>query len=596
METPCALQMHGQDTEQAYREEDAPPTSINPVSPESFSQVAFTNIQRYYPPRTDIKCTFHKVKEFKSGSKDWVGIFKVGWQTTKEYYTWISVSGSAEKEVLFKAYYLPKDDEDYQFCYVDQNGEVRGVSIPFQFKVDESEIVIVTTQEEMENLNGENTMLKKTNQDLTEMIQTLQAQLQTATEKNNTLEKKNMDQAEMIQTLKSQLNNATKTNNTLEKEYLDLKVQVKTLVEEKETMKRDNIELKLQAINLHDYETELLQKAKDLEKSEAENKKLQMENEAKKQAVMNLSGVLESCKKEVTQQKQRLEVQMSMLEEEKRLKEELQHSLENEKMKALDLESNFEKTTTMLQNSQDNITKLQQQLALQQKENATKDEEIKKLGLTIIHLEAKLNDNCKEYMRRMETADKKMHDNLEELMNREKRKLLDSEEKIRELQIDLTSVHENLLIMEQKLANEQDESKIMKDRISVLTSTVELREEEIRDLNDLYRKKRDEVDELTNQLIQTQLATTHQTPTLAFGNPYEDIPSSITAENESSNRLEARLGETYAPTSRTCPVCSEVFQDVTVQVFEDHVMCHDLEEYQGNSGQVSGWSGMENEW
>ncbi|PIN99396.1 hypothetical protein AB205_0121070, partial [Aquarana catesbeiana] len=114
-----------QDTVQTDSGQDGPPTSLNPTSSENFSQV--------------------------------------GWQNTKEYYTWVSLSTSVENQVLFKAYYLPKDDEDYQFCYVDQNGDVRGVSIPFQFKEDdkENEIVIVATVEEIENMNEQNKQLKR---------------------------------------------------------------------------------------------------------------------------------------------------------------------------------------------------------------------------------------------------------------------------------------------------------------------------------------------------------------------------------------------------------------------------------------------------
>lgn len=45
------------------------------------------------------------------------------------------------------AYYLPKDDEYYQFCYVDQDGIVRGASVPFQFRVaSEDDMLVVTTQ------------------------------------------------------------------------------------------------------------------------------------------------------------------------------------------------------------------------------------------------------------------------------------------------------------------------------------------------------------------------------------------------------------------------------------------------------------------
>lgn len=211
-----------QDTVQTDSGQDGPPTSLNPTSSENFSQVVFPNIPNSYPPKTDILCSFHKRKDFTSGTKDWIGIFKVGWQNTKEYYTWVSLSTSVENQVLFKAYYLPKDDEDYQFCYVDQNGDVRGVSIPFQFKEDdkENEIVIVATVEEIENMNEQNKQLKKIIQDQDERIKTLEAQIQTATEKDNRIEKENMD----------------------------MLCQVKNLEEEKEALRRNNQELELQLI------------------------------------------------------------------------------------------------------------------------------------------------------------------------------------------------------------------------------------------------------------------------------------------------------------------------------------------------------------
>lgn len=48
---------------------------------------------------------------------------------------------------LISAYYLPKDGENYQFCYVDEDGKVRGASTPFQFcSKSEEDMLIVTTQ------------------------------------------------------------------------------------------------------------------------------------------------------------------------------------------------------------------------------------------------------------------------------------------------------------------------------------------------------------------------------------------------------------------------------------------------------------------
>lgn len=39
------------------------------------------------------------------------------------------------------------DDEYYQFCYIDQDGQVRGASVPFQFQAEaEDDMLVVTTQ------------------------------------------------------------------------------------------------------------------------------------------------------------------------------------------------------------------------------------------------------------------------------------------------------------------------------------------------------------------------------------------------------------------------------------------------------------------
>ncbi|KAK6302035.1 hypothetical protein J4Q44_G00280880 [Coregonus suidteri] len=105
--------------------------------------------------------------------RDWVGIFKVGWSTTKDYHTFVWVEPSLDligqepvrKQVFFTAYYLPKDNaEFYQFCYVDSNGQVRGASTPFCFKTPgeqstdcslENDLLVITTQEMVEQRERE---------------------------------------------------------------------------------------------------------------------------------------------------------------------------------------------------------------------------------------------------------------------------------------------------------------------------------------------------------------------------------------------------------------------------------------------------------
>ncbi|KAJ8785268.1 hypothetical protein J1605_007378 [Eschrichtius robustus] len=110
---------------------------------------------------------------------------QVGWKTTREYYTfmWVTLpvdlnsKPAKQQEVQFKAYYLPKDDEYYQFCYVDQDGVVRGASIPFQFRPEnEEDILVVTTQGEVEEIEQHNKELCKENKQLKDSCVGLQKQ------------------------------------------------------------------------------------------------------------------------------------------------------------------------------------------------------------------------------------------------------------------------------------------------------------------------------------------------------------------------------------------------------------------------------------
>ncbi|XP_019403939.1 PREDICTED: calcium-binding and coiled-coil domain-containing protein 2 isoform X3 [Crocodylus porosus] len=164
---------------------DEPPTSTILLDSCHFSQVIFTNVEKYYMPGGDVTCYYTLTKNITPRRKDWVGIFRVGWKTTREYYTfmWAHLPSSLDsnavlqQEVQFKAYYLPKDDEYYQFCYVDQDGVVRGASVPFQFRAEaEDDILVVTTQGEVEEIEQQNKDLLKENQQLKESCKSLQKQ------------------------------------------------------------------------------------------------------------------------------------------------------------------------------------------------------------------------------------------------------------------------------------------------------------------------------------------------------------------------------------------------------------------------------------
>ncbi|KAJ7987563.1 hypothetical protein DPEC_G00327780 [Dallia pectoralis] len=161
----------------------------------------------------------------QSFPRDWVGIFKVGWSSTKDYHTFVWVDSSAGHEgqqpiiqqVFFTAYYLPKDDaEFYQFCYVDSTGLVRGASTPFCFKTPEeqstdnsleNDLVIITTQEKVDEREKEQE----------ELVRELKQQK----DLNETLKNTLKEQQQEIDKLSNEVSN--QANRNVEKQQREAK-------------------------------------------------------------------------------------------------------------------------------------------------------------------------------------------------------------------------------------------------------------------------------------------------------------------------------------------------------------------------------------
>nr|XP_057924495.1 calcium-binding and coiled-coil domain-containing protein 2 isoform X2 [Doryrhamphus excisus] len=162
----------------------------------AFSQVVFRDIPRCYPPSTPITCCYTLTPPFQPHSRDWVGIFKVGWSTTKDYYTFVWVEPcvdvgeqqlAAGRQACFKDYYLPKDDADfYQFCYVDSSGQVCGASTPFCFKTPteqsaeytlDGDLLVITTQDQVDLSLREKATLREAGDRLQEKNEALQEAL-----------------------------------------------------------------------------------------------------------------------------------------------------------------------------------------------------------------------------------------------------------------------------------------------------------------------------------------------------------------------------------------------------------------------------------
>ncbi|NXW36275.1 CACO2 protein, partial [Phaetusa simplex] len=330
---------------------DEPPTSAVLLDNCHFSQVIFNNVDKFYVPGGDITCYYTLTQNIVPRGKDWVGIFRVGWKTTREYYTfmWAPLPSDArsdttvQQQIQFKAYYLPKDDEYYQFCYVDQDGVVRGASVPFQFRAEtEDDILVVTTQGEVEEVELQNKNLHKENEELKANCASLEKQnihlekeLNKMQELQNSLEslRSNTEKLELeLNSLKKENKQLKELDDCREAELHQLKEQIQNVTSDKERLETrlktalDHMD-QLQSQVL-DYEKEVenlslmdRDKTEQLESLKEENRQLRAIGTQQKEENKELQRCVEylkGSKAELALSQQNHDL-MKELEEQKRL-------------------------------------------------------------------------------------------------------------------------------------------------------------------------------------------------------------------------------------------------------------------------------------
>ncbi|KAF5908097.1 tax1-binding protein 1 A-like, partial [Clarias magur] len=109
----------------------------------NFAHVIFQIVGKSFLPQAALECHYTLTPFITPHPKDWVGIFKVGWSSARDYYTFLwspmpenyTEGSTVHRLLVFQGYYVPRSDgEFYQFCYVTHMGEIRGASTPFQFR------------------------------------------------------------------------------------------------------------------------------------------------------------------------------------------------------------------------------------------------------------------------------------------------------------------------------------------------------------------------------------------------------------------------------------------------------------------------------
>ncbi|XP_020497474.2 tax1-binding protein 1 homolog A [Labrus bergylta] len=140
--------------------DSSPGSSVSVMETSNFAHVIFQNVGKSFLPQAPLECHYTLTPYITPHPKDWVGIFKVGWSTARDYYTFLwspmpesyEPGSSVHRTVMFQGYYVPKSDgEFYQFCYVTHTGDIRGASTPFQFRCGTPTEELLTVTEDDSN-------------------------------------------------------------------------------------------------------------------------------------------------------------------------------------------------------------------------------------------------------------------------------------------------------------------------------------------------------------------------------------------------------------------------------------------------------------
>ncbi|KAJ6666544.1 hypothetical protein lerEdw1_020267 [Lerista edwardsae] len=287
------------------------PSSSSTLQTSNFAHVIFQNVAKSYLPNVHLECHYTLTPYIRPHQKDWVGIFKVGWSTARDYYTFLwspmpenYVEGSTVNCVLsFQGYYLPNDDgEFYQFCYVTHKGEIRGASTPFQFRTtspveelltmeDEgnSDMLVVTTKAGLLEFKIEKTMkekeellkvtasLEKETVQLRDQVDRLEKEFNYEKERCDQLEAQQKDNFKRVETLKYEKEELKKKHDEAASKVLQLEEDIMTVTQKaiaKET-ELDSLKDKLKKVVL---EKEQLESQLKTEKDEKELYKIHLKN------------------------------------------------------------------------------------------------------------------------------------------------------------------------------------------------------------------------------------------------------------------------------------------------------------------------------
>uniref|UniRef100_UPI00398F4399 tax1-binding protein 1 homolog B isoform X4 n=1 Tax=Pristiophorus japonicus TaxID=55135 RepID=UPI00398F4399 len=221
-----------------------PLPSSSTMQASNFAHVIFQNVAKSYLPHAPLECHYILTPYIKPHQKDWVGIFKVGWSTARDYYTFLwsqvpenyVVGISFSRVIVFQGYYLPNDDgEFYQFCYVTHKGEIRGASTPFQFRVPSPTDDLLTMEDDT---NSDMLVVTTKTSFLEQKIEMLLKEKDELLKAKTALEEEAVELCERMEKFEKEIHHEKEVCVQIKKDYKDLFQSSEALKIEKEDIEK----------------------------------------------------------------------------------------------------------------------------------------------------------------------------------------------------------------------------------------------------------------------------------------------------------------------------------------------------------------------
>ncbi|XP_041829131.1 calcium-binding and coiled-coil domain-containing protein 2 isoform X2 [Melanotaenia boesemani] len=580
------------------------------LSPHTFSQVVFIDIPHSYPPSTHITCCYTLNAAFQSNSRDWVGIFKVGWSSTKDYHTfvWVELHNDVDgqeaitRQALFKDYYLPKDEiEFYQFCYVDSTGQVRGASTPFCFRnavgqslesSAEDDLLVVTTQEQVDQSLREKTRLQKELDAMRLENETLKSTLlmeqrETASFKVE-IEKSQAAQTELVkgmdqikvenENLKSKLQAQLQENNHLKEEV--------QLAKQRE-LQYDTTEQSQSLNSLRKKEERYDQAVMKINQLKEEREKLKEKDFAQDKEITDLKAKLRERERELLKTKDAIQLLQVDVQSSKKEKERLTAELQK-------LQGVAQSIDTVTRENKELVRRLSNQETVQ---NSSEND------LTV---------QCQTLGRQLQETQEKLTNEREETRN--------TKRQVEILKDELGRVKEKLAKMVISYEQEQQRNSKYEMQCREMNGMIADKNINIEDLDQQLALVTREKDELTKENLELKdqieglrrVFTSHDAASAdsAYMQPNVTSPAGDTSASndqqapdqsdniyETIDSIEGLQGEEslvcrhcqesfpgitrdeleqHEQSHRVCPFCTMICDHMEQSVFEDHVYGHEL--------------------